>query len=229
MGAPSRFQNGLNSSSGNDTTNMMGQIDPSYYHTLFADFDTFAAANWVITRVGTTPTEALVAGDGGLLLLTTSTGATDSTFLQDLAASYTIDATVPLYLKTRVALSDANLSQFIFGTQNTNTAPLTGSATNGIWLVKAIGVNQLSLVSRSAGVTTTLLLPVTLVNNQTYNLGLAYDGRGNVEAWVDDAKMGSVTPTALPVGVTGVVFGLQNGAAVAKTATIDYIFAAKPR
>lgn len=232
MGAPSRFSNGLNSSSGLDATNMMGQIDPSYYHTLFDDFEYFTAANWTITRVGTTPTEALVAGDGGLLLLTTSAGAADSTFLQDPIASFTVAAGFPIYAKMLLRLSDANLSSFVFGLQNVNTAPLTASATNGLFITKGSGVSNLSLISRSGGVSQTVVSSggISMTNAVNAEVGFAYDGKTQLDGYFNGVKVASIPDIGtLPAGNLALVFGLQNGAAAIKTLTADYILAAKSR
>ena len=86
MGAPSRFSNGLNTSSGNTPLNMMGQLDPTKFHTFFDDFDTFTAANWTITNVGVTPTIAVTAVEGGAILQTNTAGIADSAYLQKTGA-----------------------------------------------------------------------------------------------------------------------------------------------
>ena len=68
MGAPTRFQNGVTNNSGYDALGMLGELDPTLYHTFWEDFDYYAAANWIITNVGVTPTVALSGANGGAIL-----------------------------------------------------------------------------------------------------------------------------------------------------------------
>ena len=60
--------------------------------------------------------------------------------------------------------------------------------------------------------------------------GFYYDGKSAIEYYVDDVKLGTSVTTNLPDDEElAVSFGIQNGAAAAKTMTVDYIFVSQER
>jgi len=58
-----------------------------------------------------------------------------------------------------------------------------------------------------------------------------YDGKSSVKYFVNDVHKGTLdgSSTYLPDTELTISFGIQNGEAVAKIMTVDYIFAAKER
>ena len=236
MSAPTRLQNGVNTSNGLGPTGDYVQPDPLFVHQQYDDFDIFTAADWTATTVGT-GTNALVAGDGELIALTTSAGATDANYLQDAIAGFAVSPGLPFWYKAKARLSDANLSALVCGVQNVNTAPLTASATDGIFFTKASGQTGVTLTVRKAGVSVVGVLPgVVMANGVDAELGFAYDpqanaGVGAFEVFFNGYKVLEMSPgsAALPIANLANTLGILNGAAAVKSATFDYYLVAKPR
>jgi hypothetical protein len=255
MPTPVRYPGGVTNAAPFQTLAQAGFLDPSYYQVYFNDFHNISTSDFVATDIGL-PTTAITAGAGGILTNTTTTGATDAAFLQLPAANFaltTATSTVgarKAFFKTRIALSDATNSSFYAGLLNTTTTPL--AATDGIYFYKATGATTLSLVNIATSTTTTLTLPtaVSALANATYvELGFYYDGKGNIQAFVNPSTgyypqsgsaatnvasankgaVGVLTPAAISSANLNLSFGIQNGAAAAKTLSVDYILAAVER
>ena len=101
MGTPSRFTNGITTVPKSSPLGMYGLPDPTEWHTYFNDFDTYVAAQWTVTAVGT-GTAALTNLDGGALLLTNSAADNDSIQLQKVGESFALTARKRAFLKARV-------------------------------------------------------------------------------------------------------------------------------
>jgi hypothetical protein len=70
----------------------------------------------------------------------------------------------------------------------------------------------------------------TLANNTFVSLGFYYDGVSQVQYFVNGVSAGASVTTNLPDDEDMTVsFAIQNGEAVAKTMTVDYVFVAKER
>jgi len=205
----------------------MGQLDPTRFHSYFNDFDHFAAADWTITRVGTTPTEALTDADGGRLLLTTTAGASDSTFLNKVGESFALVSGKEAWFKAKMKVSDATTSHFVMGLQVTDTTPL--AVADGVWFQKDSGDALLDFHVANTSVQTDQLGVATLVNDTDVEFTWHYDGKDSIEVFVNEVKVATVVATNLPATELTVSFGIQNGAAAVKTASLDYVLAAKER
>jgi hypothetical protein len=227
MGAPTRFQNGVTNNAGSNALGMMGQLDPTLYHTFFDDFDTFTAADWTITNVGVTPTVAVTAVDGGAILQTNTAGVADSAFLQKTGASFAFAAGKKAWFKARFQVSDATQSSIVFGLQVVDTTPLAVS--NGMYFLKADEAATYSFISATGSVLTTAAAIGTLVAATMTELAFYFDGVNEVQYFVDCVLKGRMAVATLPTGLVTVSFGMANGEAVAKTMTTDYIFAAIER
>ena len=69
-----------------------------------------------------------------------------------------------------------------------------------------------------------------MVADTYIKLGFAYDGKSEIAIFADGVQVGTSAVTNLPDDeVLTVSFGIQNGEAVAKTMSIDYVFASKER
>jgi hypothetical protein len=205
-------------------------LDPSKFHNYFNDFDTYLASDWTVTETGTA-TQALTAGDGGLLLITNSAADNDASFSQLTVASFLMETGKRAFFKCRFKVSDATQSDVQVGLIVTDTTPL--DATDGIYFYKADGVATVDVfVRKDATAGSTSAAAVGTLANDTYiSLGWYYDGKAAVWAYVNDVKVATLNASAtyLPDAALAVSFGVQNGEAVAKTMTLDYIFAAKER
>ncbi len=105
--------------------------------------------------------------------------------------------------------------------------------TDGIFFSKEDGDALLDFnVQKNTTTGQTRVTSVGTLADSTYiTLGWYYDGAGEVTAYVDDVKKGSVTMTSanMPDTPITVTFAYLNGEAGATTATIDYFFAAIER
>jgi len=60
-------------------------------------------------------------------------------------------------------------------------------------------------------------------------LAFYFNGVDTLEYYVDGVKKGSVTTTSFPTTELNLSFCIQNGEAVAKTLTVDYVLSCKER
>lgn len=235
MGTPVRFPFGISTAKVQTPFGNLPQPSPIVTHDDWDDFARFLASDWTITRVGTTPTEALTDGNGGLLLLTTVASAASSTFLQKVGASFLPTQGKQLWFATRFKVSNATDTQLVAGLQLTDTSPL--DVTDGMYFVKSTAaVATVDFVCRKDATTGSVssVAVATLADDTFVDLAFYYDGKQTVNIFVNgkntvDLNLTS-TPTAyLPDTVLRVSFGVQNGASTARTATYDYLFASIQR
>lgn len=207
--------------------------DPTSAHTWFDDFDDYVAAEWIITETGT-GTRAVGNLDGGVLVVTN--GATDdnANFLQwsgDTSSAavetWKFESEKPLWFKARFKLSDATQSDFVIGLQITDTTPL--AVTDGVYFLKADGSTTLNLlVTKNSTSTTTAA--ATLANDTYVTIGFVYDGGSKIDIYLNDNRVASSVTTNLPDDEELTIsFGVQNGEAVAKILSLDYLFVSKQR
>ena len=233
MGTPTRFTFGVTNVAKATALGMMGQLDPTKIHTYFNDFDTYTAANWTVTETGTagTTTQALTAGDGGLLLLTNSAGGTDATYMQLDVASFLMATGKKAFFKTRFKVDDATNTTVQMGLVITDTSPI--GATDGIYFQKDSTATAVDVYCRKDATTgSTSATGITTMADDTFiELGWYYDGRGTVYAYANDVVVARLdaSSTYLPDATLNVSMGLLNASAAAHTMTVDYILAAKER
>ena len=226
-----RFPNGVTNVADNALFADMVQPDPTKFHQFFDDFDTYAAGDWTVTETQAGATQALTAGDGGLLLLTNSAADNDLVALQKNPAAFTFTSGKKTFFRCRFKVSDATQSDIVIGLQVVDTTPL--DVTDGVYFLKADGSTAISVVCRKNATTgSTSASSITTLADDTYiSLGFAYDGEGTVFYEVNGSVVGSLDASSayLPDADCTVSFALQNGEAAAKTMTVDYIYAAKER
>lgn len=207
--------------------------DPTRDHTYFNDFDTYVAADWVVTAVGA-GTAALTAGDGGLLLLTNAAADDNSLVLQKTPAAFAMTANKRAWFSCKFRVSDATQSDIMMGLVIVNTTPIASPPTDGIYFLKNDGVATIDIICRKNTTTgsNSKTSIATLANATNITLQWYYDGNDRVFYGVNGVLVGSMDasssylPDATNLTVTMVC---QNGEAVAKTMTIDYIMAAIER
>ena len=231
-----RLPGGLTNVSATDIFANMRKPVVTGFHEQFLDFDSFATGDWVITKTGT-GTTALTAGDGGLLLLTDTAGASDAIFLQWAGGSgagltsWLMEAGKKAFFKARFKGSDATLSAMVVGLQIIDTTPL--DVTDGIYFLKSSGAATMDFIVRKNATTgsNSASAIATLANDTFVTVAFYYDGVDKVYYSVNDTILGSISGSSafLPDAAIAFSFGVQNGEAVAKTMTIDYLYAAKER
>lgn len=236
MGTPSRFTNGIATVPKPNPLGMYGLPDPTEWHTYFNDFDTYVAGDWTVTAVGA-GTQALTDGDGGLLLLTNAAADNDAIQLQKLGESFLLTAGKRAFFKARFKVSDATQSDFLIGLAVTDTT-LQGSVdgagvTDGIFFNKDDGDTNLDVqCQKNATTGQTRAAAIATVADDTFlSVAWAYDGVSEVKYYVNDVQLGTLDGTSsfLPDTELTVSAAIMNGEGVAKTMTLDYIFAAQER
>jgi hypothetical protein len=213
--------------------------DLSDCHELFDDFNGVSvgttATSWLATKVGTTPTVVASSTEGGAALITTSTGASDSCFLQWLgmnasavAANFNLSLGNRAWFKTRLQTDNATLAGLIFGMYSTNTTPMT-SVADGFYFKKTAGAATVDFTTVIGSTAKTSSAVATMVDATWITLGFYWDGAGTVSLFANDIKVGgqvNVSPTTAQLALG---FGIQNSTGVARTMTVDYIYAAAGR
>lgn len=227
------FPFGLNNITRQNILGELKHLDPTQLHTFFNDFDNYIASNWIVTETQASATQALTDADGGVLLLTNSAADDDLNALQKVGESFRFQAGKKSFFKARFAVSDATQSDFVMGLQITDTTPL--AVTDGVYFRKDDGDANLDFVVVKDSTASTATAITTVANNTYITVGFYYNG---VDEVVYAASTNSNNPTVLGKLATTnlpddedltISFGIQNGEAVAKTMSIDYIFAAQER
>lgn len=227
------FPNGLTNNTQQNALGLMSQLDPTTFHTYFDDFDTYVANDWVVTETQVAATEALANGDGGILLLTNSAANNDLVAMQKVGESFIFETNKKLFFKCRFKVSDATKSALVFGLQVTDTTPL--SVSDGVYFSKAAASTSISFNAYKESTGTTASNVATLVDNTYITLAFYYDGNSYINYFagtnnLNPTYIGRIASTNIPnTQTTTISFALSNGEAVAKTMSIDYIFAAKER
>lgn len=234
MASPTRFPGGVTNVRPQSTLGGYLAPDPTKLHQYFDDFDTYTAGDWTITVTqagGGSATEALTDADGGVLLITNDDADNDAVFFNKVGESFLMEAGKRAWFKARVKLSDATQSDMVIGLQITDTTPL--DVTDGIYFLKADDAATLAIICRKNATTgsTSATGIATMADDTWITLGWYFDGKSTLAYFVDEVQLGTLdaSSTYLPDTDLTVSFGVQNGAAAAKTMSVDYILAAKER
>jgi hypothetical protein len=241
MATPVRFPNGVTNQSPTDLMRNLGMLDPTKYIVDFNDFMSFNATSgedYVITNTGAA-TEALSSahGPGGVLLLSNAAADNDLCTLQRPVEAFKFTSGKSLWFASRVKILDAGTdvthSDVFVGLIITDTT-LEAGITDGVYFNKpdetAGTIRFISTMNSSA---TTQNAVGTFVHSTWIELGFYYDGGTNLEVFVDNVKVATVTVTLGTTLVNDeeltVTFGIQNGEGVAKVMAVDYVFACQER
>jgi hypothetical protein len=223
-----RFPNGVTNVGEDSPFADLTMPAPTKFHTYYEDFDYYVAANWTVTETQAGATQALTDGDGGLLLITNTAADDDLVALQKVGESYRFASGKELFFEARLKVSDATQSDVVIGLQITDVTPL--NVTDGVFFIKADGSTSVSLLVEKDNTATTTSSVATMANNTFISLGFYYDGASSIKYFVDGVVKGTSVTTNLPDDEDMTVsIALQNGEAVAKTMTVDYVFVAKER
>lgn len=222
--AVTRFPSGLTNVAENDIFSFLPEPDPTKLHTFFDDFNSFAAADWVVTETQAGATQALVAGNGGLIALVNSAANNDLNALQKTPALIAFNAAKASYFKTRLQVDNATNAAFVVGVQIVDTTPL--DVTDGIYFLKPAASTTVSIVARRNDTTLTLTAPVGTVADATFvELAWAYDGAGRLLFAFNGAVVGSLAVADVLPDATNctITLAVSNGTAAARTLTADYV------
>ena len=222
-----RFPFGLTNVGESNSLADLGMPSPTKFHSYMEDFDYYVAGDWTVTETDAGATQALTDGDGGLLLITNTAADNDLVALQKKGESFRFSSGKQLYFEARFKVSDATQSDLSIGLQITDTSPLDVS--DGVFFTKADGSTSVSFLVEKNGTATTTSV-ATMANDTFITLGFNYDGGAVMQYCVNGVVAGTSAVTNLPDDEDLTIsFAIQNGEAVAKTMTVDYIFVAKER
>lgn len=226
-----RFPNGITNASKSGGLKDLIVMDPTKAHVFFDDFDRYVAGDWTITTTEAgagSATEALTDADGGVLLITNDAADNDADFFQKVGESFLFESGKKLWFKARFKVSDATQSDFVMGLQITDTSPL--DVTDGVFFQKDDGDTNLDFHVEKNNTATSASAIATVADDTYLTVGFYYNGVDEVQYYVNDVHTGTSATTNLPDDeALTISFGIQNGEAVAKTMSVDYIFAAKER
>lgn len=238
MASPVRFPNGVTNQSPNDLLGQLGMLDPTKYIVDFDDFHKYAAGDWTVTNVGSA-TEALSSahGPGGVLLMTNAAADNDVCNFQRAVESFKFTAGKKMWFAWRGKILDAGTdvtqSDVHVGLIITDT-DLAGGITDGVYFTKADGTaGTISFVTTMNSSATTQASVGTFVHSTFIELGFYFDGGTNLEVWVDNSKVATVS-VVLGTSLCNdeeltPTFSIQNGEAVAKVMAVDYVLAVQER
>ena len=236
MANPTRFPSGIATGAKKGNTASYPMPDPTKWVTYFNDFNEYVSGDWTITTTEAgsgAATEALTDGQGGLLLVTNDDADNDADFFNLKGESFYFVAGKKTFFKSRFKVSDATQSDVLMGLQITDTTPIATSApavTDGVYFQKDDGDTNLDFHVEKDDSTTSASAITTLSDDTFVIVGFYYDGKSAIEYYVDNVKLGtSVTTNLVDDTELTVSWGIVNGAAAAKTMTVDYIFASQER
>lgn len=204
--------------------------DPTLFHTYFNDFDTYVAGDWVVTETDSAATQALTAGNNGLLLLTNTATENDLLLLQKTPAAFAMTAGKKAWFSIRFQSNDVDENDYIAGLVIVDTTPF--DATDGIYFQSDDGSSSVSIICRKNATTgSTSAVVGTIADATNVALQWYYDGAGKLYYGKDGTPVGVIDvanylPDATNLTVT---FGIQAGEAAANTMTVDYVLAAVER
>ncbi len=199
--------------------------DQTYYG-YFNDFMTYASGDWTITTTEAgsgNASEALTSQAGGALLLTNDDADNDLDFLQLKGESFKLSSSKRAYFSARFKVSDATQSDFVMGLQITDTTPL--ATTDGVFFIKDDGDTNLDFIVEKDSTSTDTTAIHTMADDTFVVATWFIDSDASkVYYSINNAEPVAVVNTNLPDDEELTVsFGIQNGAAAAKTMTIDYV------
>lgn len=200
-------------------------------HRFFDDFDTFNTADWTITTTEAgagSATEALGNVDGGVLVITNDDASGDADFFQKVGESFKFESGKKLWFESRFKIDNATNSAVVMGLQITDTTPL--DVTDGVFFLKSSGDTKFDFLVEKNNTATTTSEVFTLVDDTFCTLGFHYNGSDKVDIYANGLLVGTSVTTNLPDDEELTIsFGVQNGSAVSRVMTLDYILAEKAR
>ena len=226
------FTSGVTNVSSSGSGGLLKQPSRHKYHEYFDDFNIYNAGDFTITTTedgSGSAAEALIDGDGGLLQITNAAGDNDHDFFQLVKEGFKYEAGKQLAFHIRFKTNDATQTDIVAGLQLTDTTPL--DVTDGIFFLKSDGAATISFIVEKDSTQSTLTLPNSLADDTFMTLGFVYDPKDQkFHVFQNNVLAGTVVSTNVPDNEELTVsFGIQNGAAAAKTLTVDYIGASKER
>jgi len=237
---PTRFPSGVSNVAREKQFGRIQVFDPSRHHVYWNDFDTFTAADWVVTETQAGATQAVATGLGGWFVHTNSAANADVSSIQLAQPGFAFTDGKAFWCKTRFKVDDATNASVAIGAMILDTSPIASAPSEGIYFAKAAaGTTMIMKVGKASSYTNSttvgtfaadtfytagfhcegkqFLSPTTGVNSYRFDIFFGTDDNPNLVTRLE------VPTTNVPVGtlITPTI-ALQNGTAAARTMTVDY-------
>lgn len=218
---PTRFSGGVTNSTPSSALRKLPIPQRKSLVEYWNDFHIYTAGEWTVTETQAGATQAIVDGHGGILALTNSAADDDLNSIQCSKETFRFATGRDAWFACRFAVSDATQSDIVIGLCITDTTPL--DVTDGVYFIKADGAATISMgVEKNNTATTTAV--GTIVTDTYHVVEFYYNGVDAIEAYFDGAKVGtSVTTNLVDDEDLAITISLQNGEAVAKVLSVDYV------
>jgi len=229
MTTPQRFTKGVTNVASDNPMNQLIIPDPTSVHLYYNDFDNYVAGDWIVTETNAAATEALTDADGGALLITNTAVDDDLVGMQLAKESFVFASGKKLWFKARLTLGDATQADCVVGLHVTDTSPVASAPSDGVYFRKDDGDTNWDFMVRASSVDISETAAIGAASTNAIALAFYFDGVDTFGYYVDGVKKGSVTTTSFPTTELNLSFCIQNGEAVAKTLTVDYVMSCKER
>ena len=225
-----RFKNGLTNVAKGNTLEEYIALDPTKAHEYFSDFDTFTAADWVLTAISVgagTSAVTLPDTDGGVALITTAANENDGLWAQNTAETFLLETGKKTWIKSRFFVGDAIQSDIIIGLHSTSTTPQAATMRFLFESVDASAAMYFNVDDNTTDVDSATV--VTLADDTFVTVGAYYDGVSTIRLYANDVHTATMRDVDIPGAEMAFGFGYINGAAGAETAGFDYLMVSKER
>lgn len=198
------------------------------YYEYFNDFVNtadYASGDWTTTNAGSgtiaVNTGAVAGAAGGMLVMTGGSADDALIAIQNKIECFKFVAGKKMMFQARFKLSDVTQSDMVIGLQVTDTTPL--AVVDGIFFRKDDGDAYLDFVACKNSTETQKTAVATLVNDTFVKVGFYYDGT-ELAIYIDDVAVGDCALTnVVDDEELCISFAVQNGEAVSKVMTLDYV------
>lgn len=204
------------------------------YVTYFNDFlveQDYAAADWVITTTedGSGSASEALAGDedSGALLITNDDADNDLDSLQLTQETFRLTSGKRTWMEMRLKVNDADQVDEFWGLCVTDTTPLAATDRIGFGITDENA--SINCITEKDSTETSTDSGQDAADDTYVKLGFYYDGIGNVEFYVNRAKVATHTTNIPDDENLCVTLHHQNGEAAAQTLTVDYIYVCQER
>lgn len=204
--------------------------DYSVYFNDFLVAQDYAATDWVVTTTeagGGDASEAIAADERcGALLITNDSNDNDLDALQSAEEFIKLSSGKRVWFETRLKINDVDQVDMFVGAAITDTTALDASDRVGFRITDESAVINYQSIKNSSGDNSSS--GVSAVDDTYITLGFYSDGAGQVEFYVDRAKVGTATTVPDDENLA-LTIHFQNGEASAQTCTIDYFYVCQER
>ena len=232
MTSPRRYNDGVTNVGITDALHNLMTMAPTKVHLEFYDWNIYTAANWTVTESNAAATQALAAGDGGALLLTTSAAEDATCFIQKPIINFYMVAGKKMWYGVRFQSNDIDQVDIVGGLTTVDTSPIASAPADGCYFLTLDGSTDIAIYLRagSAAVSSATAINIGAMSDATYYaLEWYYDGEQAIEYFFNGTYVGELDATTIPSAGLSLNLGVVSGEKSANTMQCDWVYAAKER